>query len=31
MEGIGWVDCGREGSNCLKVRLFLEFRPPLSC
>ena len=28
---IGWVDGGREGSNCCMGRLLLDIGPPLSC
>ena len=28
---IGWVDGGREGSNCCMCRLLLDIGPPLSC
>ena len=28
---IGWVDSGREGSNCCMGRLLLDIGPPLSC
>ena len=31
MYCIGWVDGGREGSNCCKGRLLLDVGPPLSC
>ena len=27
---IGWVDVGREGSNCYMGRLLLDIGPPLS-
>ena len=27
----GWVDGGREGSNCCMSRLLLDIGPPLSC
>ena len=28
---IGWVDGGREGSNCCMGRLLLDIGTPLSC
>ena len=28
---IGWVDGGKEGSNCCMGRLLLDIRPILSC
>ena len=28
---IGWVDGGREGSNCCMGRLLLGIGPPFSC
>ena len=31
MYCIGWVDDGREGSNCSMGSLLLDIGPPLSC